>query len=148
MIRSLFAACLMLLTCPFAAQAQDRTIQDVLQEHRVEIEKSSRKTIGPAIDAIANSGLPAAQTVLQKWQDKDMWQRKADGLFFYATPGAGGSYTLFDFDDGTEVGVADKGDLDQLKPNSGIRAMIGAALVQFQLNDPNPARRRDALLAI
>ncbi|TNE66426.1 MAG: urea ABC transporter permease subunit UrtB [Rhodobacteraceae bacterium] len=148
MIRSLFAACLMLLTCALAAQAQDRTIQDVLQEHRVEIEKSSRKTIGPAIDAIANSGLPAAQTVLQKWQDKDMWQRKADGLFFYATPGAGGSYTLFDFDSGAEIGAADKGDLDQLKPNSGIRAMIGAALVQFQLNDPNPARRRDALLAI
>ncbi|WP_434290314.1 urea ABC transporter permease subunit UrtB [Celeribacter sp. SCSIO 80788] len=148
MIRSLFAACLMLLTCALTAQAQDRTIQDVLQEHRVEIEKSSRKTIGPAIDAIANSGLPAAQTVLQKWQNKDMWQRKADGLFFYATPGAGGSYTLFDFDSGAEIGAADKGDLDQLKPNSGIRAMIGAALVQFQLNDPNPARRRDALLAI
>ncbi|PTQ73361.1 urea ABC transporter permease subunit UrtB [Celeribacter persicus] len=148
MIGRLFSACLMLLTCALPVQAQERTIQDVLQEHRVEIETSSRKTIAPAIDAIASSGLPAAQTVLEKWQNKDMWQRKADGLFFYATPADGGTYTLFDFDSGETVGVFEKGDLDQLKPNSGIRAMIGAALVQFQLNDPDPVRRREALLAI
>ncbi len=148
MIRRLFAACLILITCALAAQAQDRTIQDVLQEHRAEIETSSRKTIAPAIDAIAMSGLPAAQTVLEKWQNKDMWQREADGLFFYAEKLDRSSYTLFDFTTGEEVGAFDKEEIDQLKPNSGIRAMIGAALVQFQLNDPDPARRRDALLAI
>ncbi|NVK45030.1 MAG: urea ABC transporter permease subunit UrtB [Rhodobacteraceae bacterium] len=147
MLRSLIAACL-LLTCSLAAQAQDRTIQDVLQEHAEVIAQSSRKTIAPAIDAIAGSGLPAAQDVLQAWQAKDMWQRESDGLFFKAERVDSSTYELIDFATGESVGTADKGDLEQLKPNSGIRAMIGAALVQFQLNDPDAERRREALLAI
>jgi urea transport system permease protein len=35
--------------------------------------------------------------------------------------------------------------MDNLKPNSGVRAVIAAALVQFQLSDPDPKRRLDAL---
>jgi urea transport system permease protein len=139
-----------LALCAFAlpAAAQAPTIQDVLQQHRELIEKSSRRTIGPAIDALAGSGLGPAQNVLQKWQSKQMWQREADGLFFYGTEGDTKQVTLFRFGDDAEVGAFDTGDLDQLKPNSGIRALIGAALVQFQLSDPDPERRRAALLAI
>ena len=147
MIRRILAACLVFLTLALTAQAQDRTIQDVLQEHAEAIVKSSRTTIGPAIEAVANSGLPSAQTVLQKWQNKDMWQWSENG-FFYAATVAGAEVTLTDFDTGETVATVAKGDVSQLKPNSGIRAMIGAALVQFQLNDPNPDRRREALLAI
>ncbi|MBW6418008.1 urea ABC transporter permease subunit UrtB [Celeribacter sp. PS-C1] len=148
MLRSFLAACLLLLSCLSSAQAQDRTIQDVLQEHAEIIAQSSRRTIGPAIDAIAGSGLPAAQDVLQAWQAKDMWQRESDGLFFKAERIDSSTYDLIDFATGESVGSASKDDLEQLKPNSGIRAMIGAALVQFQLNDPDPERRREALLAI
>jgi len=133
---------------PSPAQAQDQTIQEVLQTHREVIEKSSRKTIGPAIDAIAASGLPSAQNVLQKWQSRDMWQRKDDRLFFYAEEVDSKTYTLYDFDSNVAVGDFAKSDLKQLKPNSGIRAVIGAALVQFQLSDPDPARRLEAILAI
>ncbi|WP_226554667.1 urea ABC transporter permease subunit UrtB [Celeribacter naphthalenivorans] len=148
MLRSLIAACLLMLSCSFAAQAQDRTIQDVLQEHAEIISQSSRRTIGPAIDAIAGSGLPAAQDVLQAWQARDMWQRTSDGLFFKAERIDSSTYDLIDFATGESVGAATKDDLEQLKPNSGIRAMIGAALVQFQLNAPDPDLRREALLAI
>lgn len=148
MIRFLSVAFVLITTLGLAAQAQDVTIQDVLQEHREVIEKSSRKTIGPAIAAIAASGLPAAQTVLQKWQSKDMWQRKEDGLFFYAEKVDAKTYTLFDLEDDNVLGDVAKSDLKQLKPNSGIRAVIGAALVQFQLNDPDPIRRQEAILAI
>ncbi len=147
MIRRILAACLVFLTLALSAQAQDRTIQDVLQEHAEAIVKSSRTTIGPAIEAVANSGQPSAQTVLQKWQNKDMWQWSENG-FFYAATVAGSDVTLTDFDTGETVAIVSKGDVTQLKPNSGIRAMIGAALVQFQLNDPDPNRRREALLAI
>ncbi|SFJ39304.1 urea ABC transporter permease subunit UrtB [Celeribacter neptunius] len=148
MIRRIIAACLLLLTCALPVQGQDRTIQDVLQEHADVIVKSSRKTIAPAIEAVANSGLPAAQDVLEAWQAKDMWQRDSDGVFFKAVKAEGSAYDLLDFDTGGPVGQADKSELTQMKPNSGIRAMIAAALVQFQLNDPDPERRREALLAI
>lgn len=60
----------------------------------------------------------------------------------------GRSYELTDFDTGEVVGTFEKSDLKQLKPNSGIRAMIGTALVQFQLTDPDSARRQAALQSI
>lgn len=147
-MRVFLLAVLALGAIALPAIAQDRTIQDVLQEHRALIEKSSRKTIEPAITALASSGTPQAQNVLQKWQAKEMWQRKEDGLFFYGVEGDDKQVALFDFEDGADVAVLTKNDLKQLKPNSGIRAMIGAALVQFQLSDPDPERRRAALLAI
>ncbi|MCR8827064.1 urea ABC transporter permease subunit UrtB [Pseudosulfitobacter koreensis] len=148
MIR-VIAATLALLLTSFSVSAQDTTgaIQQVLQEHSAAILKSSRMTIGPAIDAVADSGLEQAQAVLQAWSDKNMWVREADGLFFRATEAEGG-YSLTDFDTGEVVGVFDKDALDQIKPNSGIRALIGTALVQFQLKDPDPLRRQEALTSI
>lgn len=153
MIRRFFAICHILAVClvflsgALSAQAQERTIQDVLQEHAEAIIKSSRTSIGPAIDAVANSGLPAAQTVLQKWQSKEMWQWSENG-YFYAGKPEGSEIALIDFGTGDIVATVSKGAVIQLKPNSGIRAALGAALVQFQLNDPDPERRREALLAI
>jgi len=147
-MRVILPAVIALCLSALAAFAQAPTIQDVLQQHRALIEKSSRKTIEPAIAAIAASGLAEAQDVLQKWQSKEMWQRKADGLFFYGLEVENKQVRLFRFEDGAGLGDLAKGDLKQMKPNSGVRAMIGAALVRFQLSDPDPMRRRAALLAI
>ncbi|MSU91540.1 urea ABC transporter permease subunit UrtB [Rhodobacteraceae bacterium 2CG4] len=138
------AACLLV---PIQALGQASPIQDLLQEHGEVIAKSSRKTIQPAIDALRESGLPAAQTVMERWQEKDLWIREADGAFFFVEKD-GDTYTLLDIATGEPAGTADKSELKQLKPNSGIRGLIGAALVQFQLQDPNPASRRAALDAI
>ena len=55
---------------------------------------------------------------------------------------------LFDVAGGAEIGLAEAKTYKQLKPNSGIRGLISAALVQFQLSDPNPAFRLAALNAI
>ena len=123
-------------------------MQTVLQEHSAVIIKSSRKTIEPAIAAVAESGLEQAQTVLQSWQAKDMWVRKEDGLFFRAEKIDSKTYRLFDFDTASEIGTFAKSDLKQIKPNSGIRALIGSALVRFQLLDPDPSKRADALLSL
>ncbi|MCH2069100.1 MAG: urea ABC transporter permease subunit UrtB [Shimia sp.] len=139
------AACLI---SPDRAQAQDAAIQPILQEHQALIVKSSRKTIGPAIDAVASSGLPQAQTVLEVWAAKNMWQRKEDGLFFIGEKIDSKTYALTDFDSGETVGEFPKKELKQLKPNSGIRALIGTALVQFQLSDPDIEARKAALLSI
>ena len=151
MARALFRfllPCLLIAFGPAAAQQADAPIQILLQDHRELLEKSSRRTIGPAIDAIAASGLSEAQDVLERWQAKEMWQNEETGLFVRAEEADRDTLRIFDFADGSEIGVVPDGDYDQLKPNSGIRGMIGAALVRFQLNDPLPENRATALDAI
>ncbi len=142
---AVLAACLI---SPDRSSAQDAAIQPILQDHQALIVKSSRKTIAPVIEAVASSGLPQAQTVLEVWAAKNMWQRKEDGLFFIGERIDSKTYALIDFDSGEAVGEFVKKDLKQIKPNSGIRALIGTALVQFQLSDPNTEARRAALLSI
>ena len=151
MARALFRfllPCLLIAFGPAAAQQADAPIQILLQDHRELLEKSSRRTIGPAIDAIAASGLSEAQDVLERWQAKEMWQNEETGLFVRAEEVDRDTLRIFDFADGSEIGVVPDDDYDQLKPNSGIRGMIGAALVRFQLNDPLPENRATALDAI
>ncbi|MBA83497.1 urea ABC transporter permease subunit UrtB [Thalassobius sp. S69A] len=147
-MRHLLSLLLALVMLALPMQAAAGPVQDLLQQYRSVIEKSSRKTIQPAIDALASSGLPQAQTVLETWQAKNMWQRKADGLFFVGEKLPSKDYRLTDFETGQVVGEYPKKQLKQLKPNSGIRALIGTALVQFQLSDPDPARRWDAVISI
>ncbi|QFT74902.1 urea ABC transporter permease subunit UrtB [Ruegeria sp. THAF33] len=144
----LYLAGLAILCACLTANAQEAGLQPILRQHQEIIAKSSRKTIKPAIDAIASSGLPQAQVMLETWAAKDVWMRKSDGLFFVGKKAEGRSYELTDFDTGEVVGTFEKSDLKQLKPNSGIRAMIGTALVQFQLTDPDSARRQAALQSI
>ncbi len=147
-----FFLMLCLLFCvsitPVAAQSTDAPIQELLQEHGEIISKSSRKSIGPAIEALASSGLPEAQRVFEKWQAKEMWFNKESGLFVYAEEIDRDTIRIFDFADESEIGEVPDKDFKQLKPNSGIRGMIAAALVQFQLNDPSPIARQRALSAI
>ena len=133
---------------PVFAQNREATIQTLLQEHSEVILKSSRKTIAPAIDALASSGLPEALEVLQRWQNKEMWVDKESGLFVFAVKGDDGDLRLFDVAGGEEFGSAPRKSFKQLKPNSGIRGLIAGALVQFQLSDPDPANRSAALDAI
>lgn len=143
-------AALVLFTCASAAQdgATHGPVQTLLQQHGAAIAKSSRKTIQPTIDALAASGLPEIQLVLQKWQAREIWRRKADGLFFAATEVEKRVYRLTDFDTGEVVGDFPKAELKQVKPNSGVQALIGTALVQFQLTDPDAALRAAALTSI
>ncbi len=130
------------------AQAPEAPIQHLLQEHGEIIAKSSRRTIGPAIEALATSGLPEAQVVLERWQAKEMWFHEETGLFVFAEEVDRSTIKIFDIADGSEIGDVPDDDYKQLKPNSGIRGLIGGALVQFQLSDPNPRNRMRALNAI
>ncbi|WP_299152331.1 urea ABC transporter permease subunit UrtB [uncultured Tateyamaria sp.] len=132
---------------PVAAQDADAPIQQVMQAHAVELAKASRRTIQPAIDALIDSGLPAAQMVLERWQAKEMWQDEATGLFVFAEEIDRDTIRIFDVS-GPDIGeVPDEG-YKQLKPNSGVRGLIAAALVKFQLTSDSPAIRRVALDAI
>ncbi len=133
---------------PVAAQDADAPIQQLMQTHGEVIAESSRRTIGPAIDALAASGLPDAQAVLERWQAREMWQATGTGLFVFAEEVDRETLRLFDVAGGAEIGTAPKAGYDQLKPNAGIRGLIGAALVQFQLKDPVAVNRATALAAI
>ena len=141
---------LCVLVLPFRAEAQDMDapIQQLLQTHGEIIAKSSRRTIAPAIDALASSGMAEAQVVLQRWQDKEMWYDKDTRTFVFAEEIENRQLRLLDVSDGSEIGIAEKKAYKQLKPNSGIRGMIATALVQFQLSDPDPRVRTTALDAI
>ena len=74
-------AMLFLLAVPVQAQDMTAPIQQLVQDHGKILVKSSRKTIAPAIDALATSGLPAARQVLERWQSKEMWVSKETGAF-------------------------------------------------------------------
>ena len=130
------------------ANAQDADLNALLETYRAKIEKPSRTTIGPVLDALVASKLPSVAVFLEKWREKDLWQRESDGRFFFVEKADGGKLMLIDVDTGQEAGLADKSELDNLKPNSGVRGVIAAALVQFQLSDPDPERRLQALTAL
>ena len=134
---------------PLPGSAQDALgpLQTVLQEHRALLEKSSRRTIGPAIVAIVDSGLDQAPPMLEAWRGRSLFQRKADGLFFVGE-NRGGETRLIDVDTGEDAGEATRDNSKALRPNGGVRAVIGAALVQFQLSAPDRSTRLEALRAI
>jgi len=148
-------ACLVLLWLPIAALAQDQapdtpttTLQSVLQEHQALAAKPSRRTIGTVLEALVASGLPQVPVFLNRYAEKDVWVRDADGLFFYGAK-SGDGYDLTDIDTGDLIAEAVATDtLTNIKPNGGVRREIGAALVQFQLSDPDIKRRSEALDAI
>ncbi len=142
-----FGLCLSALS-PVHAQQIDAPVQQILQAHGEVIKKSSRRTIGPAIDALAASGLTDAQVVLQRWQDKEMWFDRETGIFVFGMAADGGQLSVFEVAGGAPIGVFDKKQFKQLKPNSGIRGLIASALVQFQLNDPDPDVRETAISSI
>lgn len=146
-MRHLILACFLTLISAVSAFAQD-SIQSVLRSQSELILKSSRKTIEPAIEAVTTSGFSQAQSVLETWQAKEMWFHKAEGDFYRAEKIDGKTYRLFSFDTGEAVSDVEKSALKQVKPNSGIRALLATALVQFQLLDSDPARREGAIIAI
>ncbi|WP_386679756.1 urea ABC transporter permease subunit UrtB [Loktanella sp. R86503] len=137
----ILAALIFSLSLASSLQAQD--LQPVLQAHADEIAKPSRSSVPIALDAVVASGLPQVTPFLEAWTDKGIWQRDADGIFFYGRAN-GGDLTLRDIDTNAETVVTTNG-YTELRPNGGVRRVIGTALVQFQLSDPDITRRLSAI---
>ena len=146
MLRILIAT-LILLVASLSALAQDKTLQLLLVEQHEAIQKPSRGSVDVLVAALMKSGLPEAKIFLLKWRDREVWVRKSDGAFFLAKPD-GDLFQLIDVTTGAPAGAAKKGEIGQLKPNSGVQAVVSSALVQFQLSDPDVTVRSDALGAI
>ena len=123
----------MLLAAPVWAQ----DLGAVLDMNRDQITKPSRQSIGPVIDQIAASGAGAV-ALLEAWADRRLAVTN-DGRF---------AITEGDSAHDAVTGAPVAGAVKVLKPNSGVRGLISAALVPAQLADPDPARRRAALDAL
>jgi urea transport system permease protein len=148
MIRALLFVLMACLAAPSAmAQEPATTLQDLLQADPAAIADPSRRTVGEVLAVLVTSGLPEVPEFLEKWQEKLVYQRPADGLFFYAEETDDG-FVLFDISTGAEVGTAAPREVVPLKPNAGVRGVIGSALIQFQLMDPEITRRTAAIDAI
>ena len=124
--------------------AAEQGLQAALQENAEDIERPSRRDVEAVIDRLFASGADGVPAFLARWRDKEVWLREEDGVFFFGPDGRG-DIDLTDIDTGEPRGVASSRDLKQVKPNSGVRAVINAALVRFQLSDPDPAVRAAAL---
>ncbi len=122
------------------------TLAEAVTTHAAAIEKPSRQTIGPVIDALAATGDPMVASFLEAWGAKRLGQRKADKAFFLLAPDAAG-FALTDLT-GAAAGTATKGEISEMKPNAGVRGLISAALVQFTLSDPDLTRRVAAVASI
>jgi urea transport system permease protein len=138
-------ACALLLR-PADAAAED-ALQPLLEPHQADLAKPSRRTIGPVIDDLLAKDHPGMIDFLRKWQAREVYQRPEDALFFYAED-AGDALLLIDIDSGETVAQVGSRAVDQVRPNSGVRREVAAALVPFELTAPDPARRADALKAI
>jgi urea transport system permease protein len=138
----LLALCLCLASAA-AATAQD--LQSILQTHSEEVAKPSRNSVGVVLDDLIASELPQVPGFLEAWADRSIWQGP-DGLFFAATE-QGDDLVLRNLDSGAQSVLPQAG-FTQIRPNGGVRRVIGTALVQFQLGDPDLARRLSAVEAI
>ncbi|MEP1443343.1 MAG: urea ABC transporter permease subunit UrtB [Hyphomicrobiales bacterium] len=145
MLRHLIFVIALVLWTP---QVSAQSLQTLLQEDSKKIERASRKTVGAVLDRLIASGNPNLASFLEKWRNKEVYMRKEDRLFFFADKQDAKTFSLIDIETGETTGGAGKRDIKQLKPNSGVRGVIAAALVQFQLSDPNDERRLAALTAI
>ena len=137
----------MLGPLPVSAQPAPTPLEALLLENSELVARSSRRTVGPAIDAIAGSGIEGADVVLQRWMDRELFVRAEDGRFFLADRD-GDDYVLRHVLTGEEVGRAGRRDVKQVRPNRGVQRVIASALVRFQLTDPDPAARAAAVEAL
>lgn len=131
------ALALMALALPAAAQAPD--LGAVIAQHRGQIEKPSRQSIGPVVQAIAATG-PQGAALLQAWGDRALGLRKSDGLLVIVD-----GDRLTDAATGADLPPAE---VTLLRPNSGVRGVVSDALAGAALSDPDPARRAQALDAL
>lgn len=142
-------ACLVALAFPAAAQTDAATpLQDALQSVQADVANPSRARVGAVLQALREADAPGTTTFLRRWAEREVYERPADGLFFYAREAPGRALVLIDIDAGAEVGSVPSREMNQIRPNAGVRRDIDAALVSFELTHPDRGRRLAALAAI
>ena len=141
----LMLVCLCLIFAAPVVHAQ--SLQSLLQDNADAVANPSRSTVDAVVRALAEAPVEGSPRFLENWRDKAIWVRLSDGIFFSAAEDGDG-LVLTNLDTGVQTTVADDDGFDQIRPNAGVRRVINAALVQFQLSDADVTRRIAALDAI
>lgn len=132
------------LVTPLAAQTP---LQDVLQAHQAAVANPSRGTVEQVLSALREAEPPGTAEFLRLWQEREVYEEPGSGLFYFARA-EGRALVLVDIDTGTDGPQVSTREVNQIRPNAGVRRDIGAALVRFELTADDPARRLAALEAI
>ncbi len=148
LLPAVFAAIAFLVQGPAHAQTANPGLNEIVQSHSALIINGSVKTIGPVIEAIQATEAPEAAVFLDTWQNKNLWFRRSDDLLVYVATKDKNTYTLLDLVTGHTIGEADASEIKQIKPNSGVRALIDAAMVQFRLTSKDKAERLSSLASL
>jgi urea transport system permease protein len=127
------------------AAESESPLQDALQRVQAQVASPSRATAPRVLAALLEADAPGTVAFLRAWAEREVYERQVDGLFFYAREGAGRALLLIDIDTGEDVAEVTTRDVNQIRPNAGVRRELGAALVGFELMHPDPARRQAAL---
>ena len=140
-------SCVLLRPDELAAQT-DTPLQDVLQSVQELVASPSRARVSEVLDALQEADAPGSLDFLRNWAAREVYERPDDGLFFFARAGEGRDLILIDIDTGEEVAQVTTRDMNQIRVNAGVRREIEAAMVNFELLNPDPDRRLAALGAI
>jgi urea transport system permease protein len=134
----------------FAAQtvSAQTSFHDLVQSHVSSIIKGSVKTAPPVIADIQENGGDAAQAFLLAWQSKNIWYQRADKRLVLAVKNDDQTFTLLDIQTNQTIGQATKSEIKQIKPNSGLRRLLGTALVALQLTSDDLAVRVASLKSL
>ena len=132
----------------FGAPLWSQTLTEVIETHNPNIIKGSVKTAEPIIADIQAVGTEAASAFLLAWQEKNLWFIRETDQIVTVTTEDKETYQAFDVETGAPIGAFGKREVKNIKPNSGLRGMIGSALVAGQLTSPDRATREAALDAL
>lgn len=119
-----------------------------MQSVQENVASPSRATVPVVLRALLEADAPGTVDFLRAWGDRDVFERPEDGLFFYGREAPDRMLALIDLDSGEELDTVSTRDVNQIRPNAGVRREIGAALVGFELLHPNAERRLAALDSI
>jgi len=154
MIRFFVRLFLLSLSIAIALPAMAQSdFEEVLSRNSKLIQKSSSKTVGPVLEELQNFGSNAAENFLYNWKDKALYFIKDTGQFVYVASfpvSADGkkSAVLRHVETGEALGEVLASTIKQVKPNSGVRAKIAAAMVPFQLASDDAELRAASLAAL
>lgn len=116
-----------------------------VEKNAPNIIKGSVKTASPIIAELVETDDPAAMRFLSLWQEKSLWYRKTDKRIFAVKEQEDGSFDLLDFNNLEVVANLPKKQIKQIKPNSGLRALIAESLVAFRLLNEDKQVRQEAV---
>ena len=125
--------------------ASDKDLEQFINDNTKFFQKSSAKTIKPIIDGLRQIESSKLEDFLLSWKQKTLWFRKSDGLIVQATKSNKENYELFAVITKQSLGEFSKKEIKQIKPNSGVRALISSALINFQLSNTDPLIRSATL---